>query len=43
MDKKILSNYKFCRFGYCNKVVQAYNRQTGKTPPEKKKRKNIYK
>lgn len=39
VDKKILSNYKFCRFGYCNKVVQAYNRQTGETPPEKKKKK----
>lgn len=39
VDKKILSNYRFCRFDYCNKVVQAYNWQTGKTPPEKKKKK----
>lgn len=39
VDKKILSNYRFCRFDYCNKVVQAYNRQTGETPPEKKKKK----
>ena len=44
VDKKILSNYRFGRFGYCNKVVQAYNWQTGKASPEKrKKRKNIYK
>ena len=39
VDKKILSYYKFCLFGYCNKVVQAYNQQTDKTPPEKKKKK----
>lgn len=44
VDKKILSYYKFCLFGYCNKVVQTHNWQTGKASPEKrKKRKNIYK
>lgn len=38
VDKKILSNYRFCRLDYCNKVVQAHNWQTGKASPEKRKK-----
>lgn len=42
VDKKILSNYRFCRLDYCNKVVQAHDWQTGKASPEKRKKEKTY-